>query len=456
MSYIVSQNSVITSIGGGSLSGQKFLTCGGTNIAPKSGEWDNFQVPINQSTVTNFKYIFNIGKFNGSISPAITGFPSSNTSPNIPNTIKQSLYNGGTIQYICGQFSLTNPPVTAQNIMYFNPNVPKTQDAVFQNLSGISFSGANNSVNCMTNNLNGTFTKIYLAGRFDSASISPNTTSYNNIVCLNVTPTPSWTIDTTFSTASTLIDSSSVTINSMIIVNRVLYVAGTDGTNCIFYRFNGTWTDLLNGTFAGNINVLQAIGTTSIAIGGKFTTLKTATNCNNVVLYTISSGICSSLGSGATKGVTGVAAISPIYADPEVFALTYFTSPSYLWVGGYFLDAGGALANSIAVCRINIRTQTGTWITIQRISDTVVGLLKATDPEVLSTDPGVVYTLSSATIDTAAVVVGGSFRTTISTPDPTITYFYNLVKITNTLTTTTVSRCAYSKFNSLSSTTTKN
>ena len=52
MSYTVSENSVITSIF--VPSNAIFLSCGGTNIAPKSGAWTNFTVGT-----SNFRYIFN-------------------------------------------------------------------------------------------------------------------------------------------------------------------------------------------------------------------------------------------------------------------------------------------------------------------------------------------------------------------------------------------------------------
>ena len=58
MSYTVSADSVITSVF--APSGGTFLTCGGTNIAPKVGTtWANFSVGS-----SNFKYIFNSNKFN--------------------------------------------------------------------------------------------------------------------------------------------------------------------------------------------------------------------------------------------------------------------------------------------------------------------------------------------------------------------------------------------------------
>jgi len=437
MSYIVSQNSVITLIGGGTLpSGNKFLTCGGTNIAPKtSTTWANFSV-----NTTNFKYIFNVGNFNGKTAPLISGYPEGGL---VPTTIKQSLFNRGDIQYICGQFSLTGG---ANNIARFNPSVSKTATTTFNTLSGITFTGSNNAVNCISSDTTGAFTKIYLAGRFDTANISGATT-YKNMVRLNVTTTPTYTIDTGFTTATTLIDSSDVTINSMIVVNRILYVAGTNTSsgNCIFYSYNGTaWTNLLLGVspITGNINVLQEVSTTRIAIGGKFTSIGNATNCNNIAYFTISTTSSNNSFTNLGSGVSGVPVATPIYPSAEVFALSYLGTN--LWVGGYFVNAGGSTANSIA-------TYNGSsWNPVKRDNATT-GLLKDTG----GTDPGVVYGLSPATIDTSIIMAGGSFRTT--TNAATGTTIYNLVKITNTTTPSTTSTTrTYSKFNSTSVSTIKN
>ena len=431
MSYRVEQNSVITQIGGGSLSSkQKFLTCGGTNIGPKTGEvWADFIVGG-----TKFKYIFNNGEFNTSTKPKVTGYDDEATAP---ITIKQSLYDTGNIQYICGRFTAFSD-ASAQNVARFDPNVSSTADAIFNTLSGISFTGTNNAVNCMTSDLNGTFSKIFLAGRFDTANIGTATT-WKNMVRLNVNTAPVYTIDSGFTTTGTLLDSDTVTINSMIVVKKILYVAGTDGTDCIFYSYNGTigWTNLLNPStpitpITGKINVLQDIGSARIAIGGKFTSIGGATNCNNIAYFKISNIVSNasftSLGTG-TKGVTNVA------TDAEVFALSYIGTN--LWVGGYFLNAGGTLSNSIAIY------SGSSWITVKR-NNTTVGLLEATDP---STNPGVVYALSSATIDTSVIMVGGSFQTT-TTAIPN-TKIYNLVKITNSTTTSATQR-TYSVFNETS------
>jgi hypothetical protein len=442
----VSQNSVITSIFTSQTStGLKFLTCGGTNIAPKSGTWNNFTANNTSPTVgtTNFKYIFNVGKFNGTTNPPITGYPFTGTAP---TTIKQSLYNKGTIQYICGQFTSFSA-ASAQNVVWFNPVVSVTADATFNNLSGITFTGSNNAVNCMSSNLDATFNKIYLAGRFDTANISGATT-YKNMVRLNVAAS-TYTIDSGFTTTGTLLDSSTVTINSMIVVNRILYVAGTDSTsgNCIFYSYNGTtWTNLLLSVspITGNINVLQAISTTIIAIGGKFTSIGSATNCNNVVLFTISSKTFTVLGNGATKGVTSVAGSSPIYAAPEVFALAFVTK--LLWVGGYFVNAGDSPANSIAIYNVSGNS----WSTVTRGGSVSIGLLKDTG----GTDPGVVYALYASANDTSIIMAGGSFitSTSIVSPSKTSENIFNLVKITTATISSTATTRTYSKFNSISTT----
>jgi len=443
MSYKVEKDSVITSIGGGTFSsGTKFLTCGGTNIAPKAGiTWANFRVGEG-ANATNFKYIFNVGNFNGKTAPLISGYPDDGLAP---TTIKQSLFNRGDIQYICGRFSLTGG---ANNIARFNPSVSKTTaTTTFNTLSGITFTGSNNAVNCISSDTTGAFTKIYLAGRFDTAAISPTTTGYKNMVRLNVSTSPTYTIDTGFTTATTLIDSSDVTINSMIVVNRILYVAGTDTSsgNCIFFRYNGTaWTNLLNSVspITGNINVLQAVSTTRIAIGGKFTSIGNATNCNNIAYFTISTTSSNSSFTKLGSGVEGVGA-SLIYPNAEVFALSYLGTN--LWVGGYFLNAGGNTANSIA-------TYSGSsWNPVKR-DDTTTGLLIDTDTT--GTDPGVVYAFSPATIDTSIIMAGGSFKTT--TNAATGITIHNLVKITNTTTPLKTSTTrTYSNFNATSVSTTK-
>ena len=414
--YIVSKDSVITSLF--VPSSRQFLTCGGTNIAPKelAPTWVDFN-----AETENFKYIFNSASFS-SISPypIVTGYPSGATAP---TTIKQFLYDGANIEYVCGQFSLTTPDRT--NIMYFDPlDTNVTKDADFKSLD-VTFNPVQipsvTTVNCMAPSLTGSYAKIFIAGKFATAeapTIPPTVVSSigQNIALLNV---PGWTIDTTFNTTGTLIDDNATTINSMVVYKGILYVGGTNNGNCLFYSYNGSWKNLLGVVtlYPGTINVLEIISDKNqIAIGGKFTSLKTATNCNNIVRYSILLNSWIALGTG----VTGIGA-DPIYLAPEVFALTYFsTTPGTLWVGGYFLNAGPAVRNSIAAYNIS----KSTWSSVKRNGSTVVGLLRDTD---LSTDPGVIYTFYKAEIDTSNIVVGGSFRITSS---QTNNILYNLIKIT--------------------------
>ena len=446
----LSQNSVITSIfTGNTLAAVPFLTCGGTNFANKSGTtWANFTVGT-----TNFKYIFN-SQFNGKTGPLVTGY---SASGNVPTTINQSLYDGNQIQYICGQFTSLSSG-GAQNITYFNPIISRTTTVTFNTLNSISFTGADNAVYSMAflNTTAGTVNtnRIVIAGTFTKATIS-GTDSTANIALLDL-GSGVYSINTTGIVANGVINASTTIINSIIVIGNIIYVAGAASTNCLFYSYNTTsnvWADLLGGSYAGNINVIQAIGRTQIAVGGSFTTIGAATSCNNIAIYTIG-GAFRSLGNGATKGVTGVPASSPIYATPRVFALANIGD--LLWVGGYFVNAGDSVFNSIAIYNIlgstTYKTLANTWSTVKRAGSAVIGLLKDTG----GTDPGVVYALNISAIDTGIINVGGSFRitTSIVTPNTSET-IYNLVKITTPTINTSSTDRTYSKFNSTSVSTTK-
>jgi hypothetical protein len=434
----VNQNSVITSIFSGITQAKiPFLTCGGTNILPKSGAWANFTVKN-----TNFRYIFNIGPFNGKDEINANGYSALSIAP---TTIKESLYDGNQIQYICGRFTLSG---AAQNITYFNPIVSSTATSTFNTLNSISFTGTDNAVNCMTYlNTSGIVNKnrIVIAGTFTKATIS-GTDSTANIALLNYTPGPTWNINTTDIISNGVINASTTIINSIIVIGNIIYVAGAASTNCLFYSYDTirkAWNPLLSTSFTGTINVIKAINTTQIAVGGRFTTIGAATACNNVAIYTIASGVFRVLGAGATKGVTDVAASSPIYIAPVVFALTYVSN--FLFIGGYFVNAGGTLSNSIAVFNVSGNT----WSTVTRGGSANIGLLKDTG----GTDPGVVYAITNSANDTGVILVGGSFITSTSIVSPNVSQnIYNLVKITVATITSKVETRTYSNYNSLSTT----
>ena len=428
--YVVNQDSVITSLF--VPKNTSFLTCGGTNIAQKSGiNWFNFTA---SNPTTNFKYIFNSKNFtSGIIKPVVTG-PSS-WSP-APTTIKQFLYNGGSIEYVCGQFNII-APTTAKNIMYFNPTARTTTGTTpFLPLSSISFAGSNNTVNCMaflktSDGINDNTSKLVIAGSFD------NTTANGNIALLDVTPTPTWSINTSI-IANTTINASTTIINSIIVIGSIIYVAGSqNNTDCLFYSYDTTtnaWSlDLLGVlSYSGTINILKKAvkqsrypdpdeDITYIAIGGEFTDLASATVYNNIVLYNTADGSFTALGSG----VTDVAAIDPIYPSPRVFALEYIESTNILWVGGYFLNADGITRNSIAYYDII----SDSWVSIViNATSAVTGLLDSVSS--VSSDPGVVYALYQSSIDRGNIIVGGSFKTKTTAVKlaPSI-LIYNLVKI---------------------------
>jgi hypothetical protein len=411
--YTVSNNSVITSIL--TPENQRFLTCGGTNIAPKVGTpWANFTAGSR-----SFKYIFNSKNFSSNTPmPIVTGYSESATAP---TTIKQFLYNGVNIEYVCGQFSLLTP--TRTNIMWFNPNdTPNTKNADFLSLN-ISYTGASTTVNCMAPLATKNFSKIYIAGSFTDASITngPTTTTSigRNMARLNVLTTTSWSIDTTFNTTgSSEINDANTIINCMIVNNNILYVGGSNNGNCLFVKYTDAtqWTPLLSGTYAGSIYALEFIGGKNlIAIGGKFVSIATETNCNNIVLYNIIDDSWTTM----NGGVDTVPASSPIYPDPQVFALSYIQSKNTLWVGGYFVNGGGQERNSIATYLLD----DSSWGSVVRSGSTTIGLKRDTDVTV----PGVVYCLSKAPIDTGNIIVGGSFRINSNVRNELL---YNLIKIT--------------------------
>jgi hypothetical protein len=415
--YTVSNNSVITSVL--TPDDQSFLTCGGTNILPKVGTpYANFTAGSR-----SFKYIFNSKDFKSTIPrPIVTGY-SADATATAPTTIKQFLYNGVGTEYVCGKFSLSTP--TRTNIMWFNPkDTPRIKDADFLSLN-ISYNGASTTVNCMSPLATKDFSKIYIAGSFTDASITNGlitTTSIGrNMARLNVLTTTSWSIDDTFNTTgSSEINDANTIINCMILDDdNILYVGGSNGSNCLFVKYNDTtdeWVNLLGATpYAGSINVLELVsGKNKIAIGGKFVSIATATDCNNIVLYNITDNSWESM----NGGVDTVPA-SPIYPDPQVFALSYIQSKNTLWVGGYFVNGGGQERNSIATYLLD----NGSWGSVIRSESNVIGLKRDTDVTV----PGVVYCLSKIPIDAPNIIVGGSFRINATKTNELL---FNLIKIT--------------------------
>jgi len=425
MAYNISQDSVITALIVPTT--KNFLSCGGTNNdTPKNTvPYANFTANNTPTSplIYNSKYIFNSTKYNmNNPRPVVKGYSTSNIEP---VKIKQFLYNNSSIQYVCGEFNLSSP--SAVNIMYFDPTLQATpsSNVTFTSL-GLSFLPTATSpatattVNCMA--FGATSSTIYIAGNF--SSVTKTGVSNGNIASLTLSSL-TWTVNTSI-TANGTINAVGTIINSMIFFNRILYVAGTDGTNCLFYSYNtvnNSWTNLLGGAFTGTINVIKLINFNKrniIVIGGQFANLGTITGCNNIVLYTIpitGAGTWSDLGVGV-DGV-GASAAAP-WGVAQVFSLEYIpitTSSNLLWVCGYFRNGGGSVKNSIAT--VNIATKE--WGNVIRSGSTDIGLkyFDGTD------QPGVVYCSSPAPTDASNIVVGGSFRITNSRGGTS----FNLVKI---------------------------
>jgi hypothetical protein len=416
--YKLDPDSVITSV----FATKNFLTCGGTNNdTPRNGQpWNNFTV----NGPFSFKFIFNSSKFSTtSRTPLVKGYPSGNTPPTY---IKNFLHNGTDVEYICGKFSLTTP--TRNNIMYFNPTISNVSgNDTYGSLSNISFGDPTNDiVNSMAfqaTNKN----RIFIAGSFLNATISA-TSSGRNIALINKAAT-TFTIVNTIP-ANAIINDSATIINSMIVIGNFLYVAGSyvvgGITKCLFFRYTigGTtaaaWINLLGNitTYDGTINVIiETVKGVQIAIGGSFTNLGTPTVCNNIVNYTIKTTNYTPLG----VGVDNTGLTSP-WGIAQVFALTYFSSKRTLWVGGYFYNGGGSVKNSIATVNLD----NNVWGEVKKkvVSPNVapIGLEYFDD----AAKPGVVYSFGTAAIDTAIIIVGGSFKTVDSVNNNQ----YNLVKIT--------------------------
>lgn len=429
--YIVSQNSVITCLVGN----KNFLTCGGSNDnTPKNGiPWAN--LVVNSSS---FQYLFNCSRFSKtSESPLIKGISSTLALTNI--IIKNFLYNNATIAYVFGSFNLipvdAGQPPTCQNIMFFNPLISdSTGQVALSSFSTITFTGVSTTVNIGV--FSSTSNLIYIAGKFSTATDSTNSSNAN--IALLDTSTSS--IVANRPPSDTVINGATTIINSLVVVGTNLYVGGTDGgtptTNCVFKRISttattsGAWFDLLGGSFAGTINTMVNIAARKIlVIGGQFTTIKTATNCNNIVLYNYQSNTWTNLGAGVS-GVDNVGLVSP-WSSAQVFSVTN-PNGNILWIGGYFYRGGGSVKNSIATFDLS----TNTWGNVS--NPTVVGVKYFNDDNA----PGVVYSIIASQIDTSTVVIGGSFKIVSSKNQ----ILYNLAKIT----TPKPTQNKTSKFNSIS------
>jgi hypothetical protein len=390
-----------------------------------SSNWPTYQ--INYNNVFNFLYNF---QEPFTLSGAITG-----TVTSINNSIFDST-NKRT--YICGNFNITiSPTSNALNIAYLDgTNWKKLGTTASLTFSGVS------TIYCMVFAPSSTST-IYIGGSFTSVSDNNDNTSAANFAIINVSGT-NYTV-TPAASAST--PPGSKQINSLAFVGTTLYAGGTDINNKVyFYKYvpaTNTWTNLLSAIVDGSINIIHKMidkpnPNTRLVIGGNFLSLGTATNCNNVVIYDTTSvtpwtyvGIA-----GGTYGVTGIGTTNKPYNFPVVFTInSYFTTNvTYIYIGGYFLNAGGAKCNSITIYNYSSPAWINFFPTLSTATtnpgvlyNNLVNLPQGTNPD--STDPGVVNSIIFIDVDSANALISGQFYFFNPTPrglNPA--YVYNVFK----------------------------
>lgn len=337
-------------------------------------------------------------------------------------TINNSVYDGGFKTYICGSFNISSSqPSNAQNIAYLQGGVWFSLGLTFnKNISLNSF------VNCMAIYSN----FLFIGGQFCTVTDENDTYKLKNFAVISISTAGNYTVNTIVPPPPT-----SSQINSLVFVGTTLYVGGMDKINNIyFYSYNITsllWTNLSTQNYPGSINILYYISNTNqsdpdiLAIGGQFTSIGTATNCNNIVLYNILQPTWTPLGLVGNYGVTGIGTTYQPLTNAVVYTITYLSlnNNNYIYIGGYFMYAGGTQCNSLV--RYNLNTLK--WMIYNPTPSSNPGVLY-NYPTSISIDPGIVYSLIVSTSDNANLLVAGSFY--IKIPNTLISTTYNLFKVT--------------------------
>jgi len=145
------------------------------------------------------------------------------------------------------------------------------------------------------------------------------------------------------------IDLSHIIYDTAIDSSNNLYVATSNGLQHYNLNNGGPWINDISGN---NIIYKLLINGNDIYLGGTFTSLN-GTSCNNIAIFNKLTNNITALGSGITN--------SSGSTTPEVHTLAY-ESPN-LYVGGDFNQAGGNLANNIAVWNGSTWAQVGGGIT---------------------------------------------------------------------------------------------
>jgi hypothetical protein len=402
-------SSTITAIGQTNKS--TFLLLGGTNFLNPGIPWNPY---------LTYQYIFNY-KISQQTLIALNGkLPGTPTVTKINNFLQDS-FSSTLKTYACGDFTIG----TAKNLAYIQNGTWFTLGLTFPVAAG-------NAVTCMAfNETTKIPTLMYIGGRFSSVTDSSSSVSNaDNFAIINITTNKVITSPATATPPANYI------INSLIKIGTTIYAGGTTlitGGNVFFASYNittNTWTTISN-TFPGTINTVVQITPTLIALGGQFTSLETATNCNNIVFYDISvpaTPVWNYFGAAAPYGVYDVAPVDAPYTSAQIFTITSLTISTsiYIFIGGYFVNAGGILCNSIVI----YDNTTNDWTPYVRSG--ITGVLYNNYVGYTTTNPGVVYSLVITASDSSNVVVGGLFVVAL-TPDTPTDYTYNLFRITTSI-----------------------
>jgi hypothetical protein len=441
MSNSLNPSNTITSIVISKTASQNFLFVGGTNITPPTTAWSPYLTFVN---------IFN-ALINEASVPPPPKLDGKITGTQTINKINNSLLDDFTKKtYVCGTFTLNgvaNSPAT---------NIAFIQGTLWSSLR-LSFPFlATNTITSMTFDINTRApTFMYIAGKFpqvtDSSGTAVGTSLVPNFAKINIKTNPPAVVK--FFTGTTPIANppSNYIINSLLTIGTTIYVGGTTavtGGNAFFASYNtlnNVWTPI-SSTFPGTINTVVQITPKLIALGGQFTSIGTATNCNNIVFYDISVPATPTwryFGAAAPYGVSGVAAVSPIYPSAQVFTITSKEQSdttkgkfTYIYIGGYFVNAGGVLSNSIVryIIKNSAPAAPPRWEPYISLSNRT-GVLFNNYSGFTNTNPGVVYSLFLSETDSLNLNVGGLFAVNL-TASPTV-FTFNLFRITANITLTT-------------------
>jgi hypothetical protein len=239
--------------------------------------------------------------------------------------------------------------------------------------------GSSNGVNSDVNALAVVGNEVVVGGSFTSAG----GVSANYVARFN-TQTNTWSALTGSSNGVNDEVRALAVVGNEVVVGGAFTSAGGVSANNVarFNTLTNTWSSLGTGSSNGvnsDVNALAVVGN-EVVVGGSFTSAG-GVSANRVARFNTQTNTWSSLGTGSSNGVSGLAVFALAVVGNEVV------------VGGSFTSAGGVSANRVA--RFN--TQTNTWSSLGTGSSN--GVSGGLDPFV-----------SALAVVGNEVVVGGSFN----------------------------------------------